>query len=329
MKKMKTAKVSIIIPVFNRADVVKDAVMSVLLQTYEDIELVVVNDGSTDHTGQILGILKRKWPRTITILEQKNAGPGPARQLGTSISKGDFIQYLDSDDILLDRKFELQVALLTQRTDTDICYGISYQEDHRFSPPIKIGPIRETGNNVTYLFPRLLNSRWWTTSCPLYRRELINSIGPWRDLINEEDWEFDARAGRVNKRLSWVPHTVSIRRINIRNDHLSYEGMTNPRKLSDRIIAKRIIFQCAVDAEVSKKGPEMDRFVKECLILARQTGALGLVEDSKAMILLGQEANEKRGFLYIVLKCYSFLGHLIGWNKTAKLSKRLGAIIGR
>ncbi len=90
-------KVSVIMPVYNRAGVLQKAVRSVMDQTLREIELVCINDGSTDNTVMVLKKLARKDPR-IRVLSQRNAGAGPARNYGLKRAKGEFVAFLDSDD---------------------------------------------------------------------------------------------------------------------------------------------------------------------------------------------------------------------------------------
>src|SRR5215475_1428390 len=101
--------VSTIIPVFNRFVVLHEAVASVLAQTYRPIEIIVVNDGSTDETGREAEALAEAHSE-LRVIHRENGGPGEARETGRRAARGEFIQYLDSDDLLLPTKFALQVA---------------------------------------------------------------------------------------------------------------------------------------------------------------------------------------------------------------------------
>jgi glycosyltransferase involved in cell wall biosynthesis len=107
--------VSAIIPTYNRAALVTQAIDSVLQQTYPNVEVIVVDDGSTDETQLAL---QRYGPK-IRIVSQNNAGPAVARNRGITASRGDLIAFLDSDDLWLPRKLERQVALL-QAVDTSV-----------------------------------------------------------------------------------------------------------------------------------------------------------------------------------------------------------------
>ncbi|MBN9662345.1 MAG: glycosyltransferase [Acidobacteria bacterium] len=109
--------VSAIIPTYNRAKVVTDAIDSILHQTYGRVELIVVDDGSTDETQEVLG----KYGDRIIVIRQENAGPSAARNRGIAAAHGEFVGFLDSDDVWLPTKLEKQVALLTKCDESVPC----------------------------------------------------------------------------------------------------------------------------------------------------------------------------------------------------------------
>jgi glycosyltransferase involved in cell wall biosynthesis len=110
--------VSIIIPTYNAEKTIEETLDSVYAQTYKNLEVIVVNDGSTDRTLAIL----ENYNNPITILSTENNGVSHARNLGFKHSKGDYIQYLDADDLLMPAKIEIQLqALVTQ--EADVAYG--------------------------------------------------------------------------------------------------------------------------------------------------------------------------------------------------------------
>jgi glycosyltransferase involved in cell wall biosynthesis len=109
--------VSAVIPTYNRAHIIGDAVESILAQTYREIEVIVVDDGSKDDT---LSRLKQYGDR-IRVISQANAGPAAARNRGIAVAHGELIAFLDSDDLWLPTKIERQVALLRRAGESVPC----------------------------------------------------------------------------------------------------------------------------------------------------------------------------------------------------------------
>jgi len=95
---MKKVLVSCIIPTHNRSSLLKRAVNSVINQIHKFLEIIIVNDGSSDETEEVINKLKRKDPRIISLVNEKSEGPSAARNKGINIATGDFIAFLDDDD---------------------------------------------------------------------------------------------------------------------------------------------------------------------------------------------------------------------------------------
>lgn len=102
--------VSVILPTFNRAALLREAIESALAQTYRNLEVIVIDDGSVDETPRVLAELSARDPRVRTF-RQDNAGVSAARNHALALSQGDYIAYLDSDDIWLPWKVELQLEV--------------------------------------------------------------------------------------------------------------------------------------------------------------------------------------------------------------------------
>ena len=105
----KSPKVSVIIPAYNRRDFVTEAIDSALNQTYRDFEVIVVDDGSTDGTGEML---KERYDDKIRYFYKENGGCASARNYGIKMARGEYIAFLDSDDRYLPEKLEDQVGIL-------------------------------------------------------------------------------------------------------------------------------------------------------------------------------------------------------------------------
>ena len=109
-------KVSILIPTYNRAHLISRAIESVLAQTHKDYEIVVVDDGSTDNTTQILEVYKDR----IKYIYKPNGGVSSARNLGLKHISGDFLVFLDSDDIIYPDKLQIQSGYLVKHPKIDV-----------------------------------------------------------------------------------------------------------------------------------------------------------------------------------------------------------------
>lgn len=309
--------VSTVIPVFNRAAMLREAVASVLAQTYRPIEIVIVDDGSTDDTPQAAEALASEHPE-IRAIHQPNGGVGRAREAGRLAARGDYIQHLDSDDLLLPRKFELQVAALTAQRECGIAYGITRYRDARGN---EIACDWKPNNLVeTTLFPSLLVARWWETVTPLFRRTVTDTIGPWSELRLEEDWEYDARAAALGVRLTYIPEVLAEHRDH-RQGRLSSGAPLMPARLRDRAQAHERILEHAMRAGVDAALPEMQHFARELFLLARQCGAAGLSKESERLVSAARSVSTARD-----LRVYERIARLVGWSaagKIAALSDRL------
>lgn len=312
--------VTTIIPVFNRPYQLRDAVASVLQQDHRPVEVIIVDDGSTDgETRRVALELAQQNPREVFVEQQANAGPGLAREKGLQRAKGEFIQYLDSDDLLLPGKFSSQVAALRADRAADVAYGITLvrEADGRLSD----SPNKETGVRHTSMFPRFLIERWWNTSTPLYRMTVCRKAGPWTSLRLEEDWEYDCRIAALGGRVAYVPRPVSEHRIH-EGPRLSVGEELNPVRLRMRAEAQTLIWQHALKAGLHESAPtEVAIFSRSLFLLARKCGAAGLRDDSRRLLDLAGESAKAAGGRSRDLDWYRRLTRIFGHRAVGQLSE--------
>lgn len=113
--------VSVIVPAYNAGRTIDATLQSVFGQTYRHIEVIVVDDGSTDDTAERVAA----WGDRVVFLRQANAGPAAARNRAIERARGDFIAFLDADDVWLPEKLEQQTELLSAHPDAAMLYGLS------------------------------------------------------------------------------------------------------------------------------------------------------------------------------------------------------------
>jgi len=190
---------SVIVPTYNRADLAFEAFDSVWRQTYRPIELLVIDDGSSE---DIAGVVERLQQRSagddsfaVRFLIQLHAGAPAARNLGLIESRGQFIQFLDSDDVLHPHKLTAGASALVQnRKAAYVWTNRAHVDDAKMADFI-----RDTLNAcpVTYTSSRVpTRNLAWTPyqSFGLFRREICRAMGPWNEsLVRAQDWEYTTR----------------------------------------------------------------------------------------------------------------------------------------
>lgn len=310
--------VSTIVPVFNRPDLLREAVGSVLEQTYRPIEVIVVDDGSTDATARVADELAGANPGVVRVIHQDNSGVGAARETGRRAARGEFMQYLDSDDVLLPRRFELLVAALRAHPDCAIAYGRTRHLDEHGSviacdwKPLLAGEAK--------IFPHFLRGRLWETGTALFRMREVDQVGAWLPLRLEEDWEYDCRFGARGVLLTFVDETLNVIRATDPG-RLSLGAWAEHGSLRDRVVAESLILQHAQMAGVSRDSAEMEQFVRRLFLLARQCGAAGLPRESRTLFRLARGAMGPSGpRLQFLL--YGLVAGAMGWSRAGKLADR-------
>lgn len=313
--------VSTIIPVYNRARMLGEAVNSVLSQSYRQIEIIISDDGSTDDTAAHAASLVERFPGVIQYTRGPNRGPGPAREAGRLLASGEFIQYLDSDDRLLPDKFELQLAVLRSHPQCDIAFGKTRLVDADGRE--LAAPFKWTGEYRDALFPGLLVDRWWCTHTPLYRRRIVDAIGPWSDLRYSQDWEYDSRAGALSAKVINCGEYVSEHRWHPGSRQTGSGHWLAPR---DRVRFLESLFQHACRAGVDRSAPEFRHFARWVFRNARECSRLG---DGQAARQLCDLTLLAQGGDSLELRVYRGLAALVGWQRAAKVSERVRSWTGR
>ncbi|MTJ32278.1 glycosyltransferase family A protein [Aphanizomenon sp. UHCC 0183] len=302
--------VSTIIPVYNRSKMVIKAVDSVLEQTYRPIEIILVNDGSTDNTPQVLENLASQHPEVI-LIHRENGGAGLARETGRLAAQGEYIQYLDSDDWLVPNKFTDQVKALQDHPNCAIAYGTSMLVSENGS--IIDAVSRGTGTQIDYLFPRLLLERWWHTHTPLFRREIVESAGAWPKQ-RPEDWDVEARMGAKKVRLIHCGSVVSCQLDHAGAERVSRQSQT--AYLRDEAWFLPRLYHCALEAGMTHEDKEMQVFARWLFMRARDLGSLGEIKQANSLLHLAKIiANQSQLSLQLV----SLMRKFFGWHLTSKL----------
>jgi len=137
--------ISIIMPVYNVSDYIDEAIQSICSQTYDNFELIIINDGSTDNTVERINAWIEKDARII-LMSQKNGGPGNARNKGLKISKGSLICFIDADDLYDIHKVYKQQKIFSQYPQINLVFSDMYYMD-------EMGVIQEQSHHESINFP--------------------------------------------------------------------------------------------------------------------------------------------------------------------------------
>lgn len=184
--------VSVIIPCYNCSSFIIDTLNSLKEQTYKEIELICINDGSEDNTLELLNEYKQNNPElTLVIINQTNHGVSYTRNCGIKISKGEYIVFVDSDDIVNKRYVEILVNVITsKKTDTAYCRLIRDLSRLDYIPTTRKVEIQDQSKAMSYLLYRMSDFGFY---CYIYKRKTLidNNIFFDENTRRFEDREFN------------------------------------------------------------------------------------------------------------------------------------------
>jgi hypothetical protein len=186
-------KVSVIIPCYNLGAYIDDAVDSVLNQTHNNFEIIIINDGSSDE-GTVKKLSNYKKPN-CKVINTKNNGLAVARNYGLKLAKGEYIQFLDADDVLEKDKFELQISQLKNATENSLSYCDYFASDEtdltKPYPTRYLNPKFKTNNYLKELITHWETKLSIPCHCFLFERRIFteNNIFFDESLPNHEDWD--------------------------------------------------------------------------------------------------------------------------------------------
>lgn len=192
---VKNPTVSVIIPTYNRANLVDKAIKSVLNQTYQDFEIIVIDDGSTDNTEEIIRGFKDKRIKYIKKYK-KNRGSPVARNIGIKIARGEYIAPLDSDDEWLPEKLDMQIKFFQDGPpELGVVYSHSCYMDESGKNINKLHNLREVEG---YIYEDLLGGNCvGSPSKLLIRKECFHQVGLFDDLLRTQaDWDMWIRIAK-------------------------------------------------------------------------------------------------------------------------------------
>ena len=230
--------VSILIPAYNSEAWLADTLRSAIAQTWDRKEIIVVDDGSTDST---LALARQFAPQGVSVFAQQNHGAAAARNKAFSLSRGDYIQWLDADDLLTPNKIASQMEVMARfpgkRTLLSSAWGRFKYRHYRakFIPSslwCDLSPLE-------WLVRKLAENVYMQTATWLASRELTEAAGTWDTrLLGDDDGEYFCRVILASDSVRFVPDAKVLYRM-AGSDSLSYVGGSN-RKLEAQWISMKL-----------------------------------------------------------------------------------------
>jgi glycosyltransferase involved in cell wall biosynthesis len=230
--------VSILVPAYNAEEWIADTLESAIAQTWPNKEIIVVDDGSKDRT---LAIAQRYASRGVTVVCQPNAGAAAARNKAFSVSHGDFIQWLDADDLLAPDKIAKQMDVAerhqSRRTLLSSAWGLFMYRPSRteFVPTDLWADL----SPVDWLLRKMDQNLHMQTATWLVSRELTEAAGPWDTrLLGDDDGEYFCRVLVQSDGIKFVPDAKVFYRM-AGPSSLSYIGRSN-KKIDAQLRSMRL-----------------------------------------------------------------------------------------
>jgi len=207
--------VSVVIPTYNRAELLPEAIDSALQQTRPAEEIIVVDDGSTDNTKKAVG----SYGARVRYIQQRNAGVASARNSGIRLASGDFVAFLDSDDLWVKNRLECQLNTLALHPELDFLFGLEAKfsaegqsELHAIRTPDVWESLTAADCVVSDPLGLLLQENFIPTSSVLFRKRCLLTTGLMDEtLVQSEDYDLWLRFALRGFRFGFV-NTVLCRR---------------------------------------------------------------------------------------------------------------------
>lgn len=242
----RSGKVSIIVPTYNRAEYLPHALDSIFQQTYKNLEVIVVNDGSTDSTEQVLDKYKEK----IIYLTKENGGKSSAVNLGLKYATGKYVWIFDDDDAALPRKLEVQIRKFQSDKSLGLIHTAAFCMDKKLSKVLSVwNPLKLPQKEI--LKTKLLGCFFHGLTV-IAKKEYFDQAGPWDErLIRAQDYDMWIRMAKICK-IDILPFPTVMYRMHDglrgeKDNRFSYTEIPKKTLEYERIIFKKLYQRLKLD----------------------------------------------------------------------------------
>lgn len=306
--------VSILIPAYNAAEWVGETICSAIAQTWPRKEIIVVDDGSSDQTAVVA---RRFASKEVAVVSTENQGSAAARNHALRLSQGDYIQWLDADDLLARDKIERQVEALGDVNDRRILLSSPWAHFYyrtrcaRFVP----SPLWEDLSPVEWLLRKMGQNLHMLISTWLTSRELAEAAGPWDTrLLVDDDGEYFCRVLLASKDTRFVPNACVFYR-RTPSHRVSYIGASDKKK-------DAMLLSMKLHIQYIRSLEESERVQNACLAYLQTWFDIFYPERPDIVAEMQALAAQLQGHLEAprLRWKYAWIKPVLGW-KTAKWSQ--------
>jgi glycosyltransferase involved in cell wall biosynthesis len=301
--------VSVIIPCFNAEKWLAEAIDSCLQQTYSHLEIIVIDDGSTDKSLEII----KSYGDKIIWRSYLHQGGNYARNRGFDLSQGKYIQYLDADDYILPEKIEKQVSLL-EATGADVVYS-DWRHQHHLADGSSVLDKIEIAEAKTDILAALLANWWVALAALMYKKSAVENIGGWdENLPAAQDRAFFLSVVMNGGKVVYQPGCYAIYR--------KYGSVTVSTASKSRWLKSHHLVLQKVEQELLQRKQLLIKYrqalAKSYFELAREALFLDYVQYlmflEKALVIFPEfKANSKR-------TVYRLMQDIIGFRQTERIA---------
>ncbi len=296
-----TKLISILIPSYNAEKSVGQAIESALNQSWGNKEIIIVDDGSNDCT---LDIARRYESKIVKVVHQENRGAAAARNRALELAQGEYIQWLDADDLLAPDKIACQLEETQTESHEDILLSSSWGTFYQCAEKAKMSPsgLWRDLSPVEWLISKMENNSWMAIESWLVNRKLTKLAGPWNEaLFRDNDGEYFCRVVSASKWIKFIPEAKCYCRIGNKKS-VSSSFSLSEEKLESLLLSVKLCINYLIALEDSNRS--------------REAAFNFLRENLRFFILAGQkiptEANKLAESMgYILPRTYMGLKHRI------------------
>ena len=278
--------VSIIIPTFNYAQLIAETLESVVNQSFDNWECIIIDDGSTDNTEEVIKtFINHHSTYSFTYIKKINEGTSIAKNTGVNIAAGKYIQFLDADDLISADKLRVQASIL-ELDDAELVFSKSFffidnNLERKLINKYPHGFLAEETLSGSGLLERIIKNNIVTISSPLVKKDVLLQAGLFdAPLKNNEDWLLWFKVGLICEKFVYDDNNKSYSSIRVHNT----SAMNNHSKMFEgEVVVRKQIESALTNSEAHQELAQMRKLNSDLLAL-HQVRSLSITDGMKYIL---------------------------------------------